>query len=314
MNEVYTLPNKAINISSPRDKVPLNIYQINAHKKWEMGCKGKNVITAVLDTGCAINHPDLKDRIIGGFNFSDDSLGNINIYEDFNGHGTHVSGIIAGSSNGFGIVGVAPQSKILVVKVLNKYGTGSIENLVDGVHYAIDWEGPNGEKVDIISLSLGLKTTDDLLHESIKRAVHLGIPVVAASGNDGDGKRKTSEYRFPGSYPEPIVVGAIDKNRKIAVFSNTNEYVDLYAPGLSVYSSYLNEQYKILSGTSMAAPHVSGALALLIQEIRMKCNKNPSGVEIEKLLLKNTTLTDGIKVLDLSLELSKNEMCLNNST
>lgn len=306
MSDVRLLPTTIVFLSSFKERIPPNLLQINVTTKWNQGYKGKGVITAILDTGCDISHPDLRDRIIGGYNFTDDFNGDIGIFEDLNGHGTHIAGTLAGSSNGYGLIGVAPESKILVVKVLDKYGTGSIQHLIDGLHYAIDWRGLNGEKVNIISLSLGIKTSTSQLHDAIKRAVNKGIIVVAASGNDGDGNIETDEFRYPGAYSEPIVVGAMDKQGDVADYSNTNKFVDIYAPGSGIYSTFSRGNYTVLSGTSMAVPHVSGAIAIFIQELKNKYNKEPSISEVEQMLTHHTTMRGpSMRVLDLSANLSK---------
>lgn len=123
-------------------------------EKWNQGYNGKNVIVAVLDTGCDTNRADLRERIIDGINLTNDVNSDPNNYEDLNGHGTHVIGTLAGSLNGEGIVGVAPEVKILVVKILDKQGTGSLQALIEGMAYAIDWKGPHNESISAISLSL----------------------------------------------------------------------------------------------------------------------------------------------------------------
>ena len=286
-NEVKLIP--IVQLEQSEENRSSSVMEIGAEYKWKKGYTGKRVVVAVIDTGCAINHPDIKRNIIGGYNFTEEYGGDITIFEDTNGHGTHVAGIIAGSKNGSGIVGVAPDAKLLILKALNQYGSGSINSVVEAIHYAIDWKGPMNEKVRVISLSLGTKTPDPNLHAAIKRAVAHNILVVAASGNDGDGDTKTNEYRYPGAFEEVIEVGSINKDNNISIFSNTNEFVDLYAPGEKIYSSYLNNSYATLTGTSMATPHVSGAIALLIEEYEKLLKKELNEMEIFQLLMEHTT-------------------------
>lgn len=293
-NEVRLLPfnySKILSSSKnipPEETIPPNILDIGSQYKWSHGYTGKGVVVAVLDTGCETSHPDLKDRIIAGYNFTEEHGGDISIIEDTNGHGTHVAGIIAGSKNGIGIVGVAPNAKLLILKVLDQSGRGSINSLVEAIHYAIDWRGSAGERVKVISLSLGSKIPDSNLYEAVKRAVGHNISVVAASGNDGDGNIETNEYRYPGAYKEVIEVGAINKLNEIAYFSNTNESVDLYAPGVSIYSSFLDNGFASLSGTSMVVPHVAGAIALLIEEYEDLLGRELNEMEVYQLLMEHT--------------------------
>lgn len=250
-----------------------NIIQINAQEKWGKGITGKEIIISVIDTGVDEGHPNLKNQIIGGFNFSEEHLGDISRYEDGNGHGTHIAGIIAGKSRVENdVVGIAPDAKILALKVLNNKGVGSVESLIDAINYSIDWCGPKQEKVNIINLSLGVKSDNPLLLEAIQNAVRAQIPVVAAAGNYGDGDNFTREFLYPGIYQEVIEVGAVNRWNKIAFFTNTNEEIDIYAPGVAIKSTYINNQITPLSGTSMAAPHVSGALALLMEQERNNGN------------------------------------------
>lgn len=135
-NEVKLIP--IVQLEQSEENRSSSVMEIGAEYKWKKGYTGKRVVVAVIDTGCAINHPDIKRNIIGGYNFTEEYGGDITIFEDTNGHGTHVAGIIAGSKNGSGIVGVAPDAKLLILKALNQYGSGSINSVVEAIHYAID--------------------------------------------------------------------------------------------------------------------------------------------------------------------------------
>lgn len=238
------------------NEVPKGVELIQAPIIWSE-TKGKGMTVAILDTGCDTDHPDIKDRIIGGKNFTDDDGGNQKVFEDYAGHGTHVAGTIAASKNGSGVTGVAPEASLLIVKVLNKDGQGQYDWITNGINFAIE------NKVDIISMSLGGPTDHPELYEAIKTAVGQNILVVCAAGNGGDGDGTTDEFAYPGSYNEVISVGAINFERRSSEFSNSNNEIDLVTPGEKILSTYLNGKYAKLSGTSMAAPHVSGALALI---------------------------------------------------
>lgn len=289
--EVKLIPNKLVSLNETEETIPVNIKKVGSEYKWNQGITGKGVVVAVIDTGCELSHPDLSEQIIGGYNFTKEYGGDISIFQDKNGHGSHTAGIIAASTSGYGkggIIGVAPSAKLLILKALNENGGGTIKDLIEAIHYAIDWRGPSQEKVRVISLSLGTKNPTKLLHEAVQRAVANDIPVVVAAGNDGDGNQFTNEYRYPGAFEEVIEIGAVDEKDEIAHFSNTNEYVDLYAPGVDIHSTYLNREFAVLSGTSMAAPHVAGAIALLIEEYEEKFGRNVSEKEIYDILMSHT--------------------------
>lgn len=254
--------------------LPKNIVQVGAIHKWNKNITGKGVIVSVIDTGVDDTHPNLSGQVIGGFNFTKDYQSDPAIYMDNNGHGTHVAGVISGKFHqDNGLIGVAPDSKILALKALNSKGIGSVETLIEAIYYSMNWRGPRQEKVNIINLSIGIKNNDPKLYSAILDTVKANIPVVTASGNYGDGNNFSYEFLYPGSYSEVIEVGAVNESAKIAPFTNTNEAIDIYAPGVAITSTYLNGQTISMSGTSMAAPHVSGAIALLIeQEIQLKHN------------------------------------------
>ncbi|WP_042477593.1 S8 family peptidase [Bacillus ndiopicus] len=291
----FTEKTSLYTINQSKEKVTENILKTGAAKLWCQGFTGKNVVIAVLDTGCETAHPDLRNRIIGGCNFTNEHGGNINIYEDLNGHGTHVAGIIAASNNNGGLIGMAPDAKLLILKVLNKEGIGSLDSFIKAINYAIDWRGPNNERVNIINLSLGTKNSNNEVYESIKRAIAFNISVVVSSGNDGDGDINTDEYSYPAYYEEVIAVGAINNANKIAKFSNSNDNIDLYAPGVDIESTHLEKEFISLSGTSMAAPHVTGALALLINRYELITGTKPTEMELYNFLIKHT---EQVKVTD----------------
>jgi major intracellular serine protease len=262
-------------------EVPEGIKMIGAPKIWEKS-KGKGITVAILDTGCDITHPDLSERIIGGRNFTDDDNRNPDLYTDYNGHGTHVAGTIAAVQNNNGVIGVAPEANLLILKVLNKNGSGQYDWIINGINYAVE------QKVAIISMSLGGSEDVPELHQAIQNAIANQILVVCAAGNEGDGQESSDEFSYPGSYNEVISVGAINLKRRSSEFSNSNNEVDLVAPGEEILSTYINGQYARLSGTSMATPHISGALALIKDVANKNFERNLTEPELYAQLIKRT--------------------------
>jgi subtilisin len=249
---------------------------INAPTAWNKGYTGKGVIVAVIDTGVDFNHEDLKNNIwintkeIAGNGIDDDGNGYIddvrgwnfdndnNNVLDNNGHGTHVSGTIAAENNGIGVVGIAYNSQIMSVKVLDANGSGSYANITKGIYYAVD----NGAKV--INLSLGGNSSNDSLKSAIEYASSKDVIVVMAAGNNGE---SIPSYPARYAYNSGIAVGAVDQNNNLADFSNrsgSQEIAYVTAPGVNVYSTVPNNQYANYSGTSMAAPHIVGVVALML--------------------------------------------------
>lgn len=231
-----------------------NIGIIAASRKWVRGYKGKGITVAVIDSG--VNpHPELDDRVTRKtcLLFSDPTSEN-GLDETGIGHGTHVAGIIAGKS-----CGVAPECSVLSIKVFSGMNECAYLDVADGIHAACD------AKAHIINLSLGFGSSPDgfmqPVHVAIQRAVSEGILVVAAAGNTGD-----SRNWYPAAYPEVVSVGAVDFDKRAALFTTRNGAVDLAAPGTNILSSGLNGKMVRMSGTSMAAPHVSGMAALIAGE------------------------------------------------
>lgn len=262
MQEMKLIPFTVQSVKEKPDERPYGINQIKAPEIWDQAERGKGVVIAILDTGIDTTHPDLKDRIIDGRNFTLE--GRFNDITDRNGHGTHVAGTIAGSENGEGVVGVAPEADLLICKVLDRHGSGSYRSITQAIRWATRWRGPNGERVRIINMSLGGPSPDEKQYDAILQACGEGILVCVASGNEGDSDESSMEFGWPAGYNECITVSASDEEKKLAPFSNNSKEVDVMAPGVDVLSTYPVGKYAVLSGTSMATPHVAGALALII--------------------------------------------------
>lgn len=286
--DVRLVPFEIKEVEQAANEIPPGVALIGAPSFWDKGYRGQNVVVAILDTGCQTDHPDLQGRIIDGINFTDDYNGNTLNYNDNNGHGTHVAGTIAANANGRGVMGVAPEAKLLICKVLSGDGGGYYDWIIEGIKHAINWRGPNGERVRIINMSLGGPDDVRELHDAVNEAVLNDILVVVAAGNEGDDSEDTFEIAYPSSYNEVIEVGAVELNKELAYFSNNNNQVDCCAPGMSIKSTYLGSRYAVLDGTSMATPHVSGALALIINYAERDFRREMSEAELYAQLIKRT--------------------------
>ncbi|BAY34080.1 peptidase S8/S53 [Nostoc carneum NIES-2107] len=249
---------------------------VKAPEAWAKGYTGQGVVVAVIDTGVDYNHIDLRNNIwtntreVAGNGIDDDGDGYIddihgwnfidstNEVMDRNGHGTHVSGTIAGENNGVGVTGVAYNAKIMPIKALNDAGAGSVSTIANGIYYAVN------QGADVINLSLGSNFPNSTLASAIEYASKKGVVVVMAAGNNG-----LPVISYPGSYADQwgLAVGAVDQNNNIADFSNRpgiSQLAYVTAPGVNIYSSVPGDQYAYYSGTSMATPHVAGVVALML--------------------------------------------------
>lgn len=263
-------------------KTPYGVAMIQAKSMWNESNKGQGVNIAIIDSGCDIEHESLKGNIVGVRNFTDEDRKNPNIVTDRIGHGTHVAGIIAANGNNNTIVGVAPNANLYILKAIDRTGSGTVSWIVNAINYAIE------KNVDIISMSLGTPVDDSKLEKAIKKAVNNNVIVVCAAGNEGDGNADVFEYSYPASYIDVISVGAVDKKGVPAEFSNSNLVVDLVAPGVDIVSTYPNNQFAIMSGTSMAAPHVTGSLALLKNWSKVEFQRDLTQEELYAQLIKCT--------------------------
>ncbi|MFF2811243.1 S8 family peptidase [Streptomyces sp. NPDC058000] len=227
---------------------------------------GDGVTAYVIDTGIHISHKDFGGRASYGFNAIDNS----NKAEDDNGHGTHVSGTIAGTA-----YGVAKKAKLVAVKVLDGQGSGTTEQVVAG----IDWVTKNHKGPSVANMSLG-GGVDEALDAAVKKAIDSGVTFGVAAGNESTDAGQSS----PARVKEAITVASSTKDDQQSDFSNYGSVVDLYAPGSDITSDWntSDDATKTISGTSMATPHVVGAAALYLAD-----HKDAKPADVEK------ALTDG---------------------
>lgn len=267
---------EVISLQSAKQKIGWGVTAFDLPKAWEI-TQGEGVKIAVLDSGCDLDHPDLKSNLLPGMNMINPKKS----AHDDNQHGTHVSGIIAAVNNDIGMVGVAPKSKIMPVKVLDKNGNGSLSNVSKGIRWAVD----NG--ADIITMSLGAPRPLQSVRKSIQYAYKKGVPCFVAAGNAG----KTKEVFFPAAYPETIAIGSIDSNFNRSDFSNTGKNLDFMAPGGKIFSTVPDNWYAYLSGTSMACPFAVGVAALLLSYSRSSSKVEIKSVNDYREILKKKTIS-----------------------
>jgi thermitase len=237
---------------TPNDPYWLNQWgpaKIRADFAWNTTTGSASIIVAVVDTGIDWSHPDLAPNYVPlGYDWVNNSPDPM----DDNGHGTHVSGIIAAAiSNSIGIAGLA-NVRIMAEKVLNQYGSGTSSDVAQGIIHAVD----SGAK--IINLSLGAPNPSEVLYEAVRYAFEHGVLVVAAAGNSA-----SSVKEYPAGYDEVVAVSATTMSDTLASFSNYGNWIDVAAPGVHIYSTIINDSYAYLSGTSMASPHAAGVAALI---------------------------------------------------
>lgn len=248
-----------------------NLPMIQTEAGWNISTGSDKNIIAVIDSGVDLNHPDLRHRLVDGYNVLDEN----SPPNDDNGHGTHVAGIIASeTNNGLGVAGITWFNKIMPIKAMNAEGYGSSFDIAKGIVWAVD-HGAN-----VINMSLGNYQYSDIMRDAVAYAFEKDVMIVAATGND-----HTDQTAFPAAYPEVFSVSAVNNIGNFAEFSNFGTYVDVVAPGVNIPSTYIGHQYAALSGTSMAAPHVS-ALAGLIR------STNPALTNDEVMAIIRNTTTD----------------------
>lgn len=252
------------NSSTVKQTVGWGLLKSKAPESWHLS-QGEGCNVMVIDTGRP-SHIDLEyprediiaeDKIIIHKNAPDTNLDKNFVesegIEDLNGHQTHCSGIICARNNNIGMVGIAPKAKLISVKALDRYGRGNVEAMVRSLEYALDI------RPDVISLSVGFTRPFGKIHELIKKLYQMKIPVVCAAGNGGE----KQGVLWPAVYPETIAVGAYAPRGSVPKFSAKGDSLDFSAPGVKIMSTWLDNKYAELSGTSMACPFIAGIVALI---------------------------------------------------
>ena len=279
---------------------------IDALKAWAKTQGSKDVVVAVLDSGVDYNHVDLRanmwTRPDSVPEYVDDELGTLDDVHGFdvdmklgdpmddNGHGTHCAGVIgAEADNGEGIAGINWHVQIMPLKFLGRGGFGTTKAAIEAINYAIDRK-KHGVNVRVISASWGSTQRSKALEDVIHAAGDAGILFVAAAGNNGTDNDKRPHYPSNYDLPNVISVAALDNTDNLTSFSNYGEKtVHIAAPGKDILSTWLGDQYREASGTSMATPQVSGVAALIVS-----LNPNISVAKLKERLLRSVDKIDSL--------------------
>lgn len=239
MDSIIKLPDFTVGLMTRMLVKPVNYGEQlhNVPAGWAES-RGAGVKVGVIDTGLP-EHRDLRDKVVAAKNFTSSPLEDRVV-----GHATHVAGIIAANGEGDGIIGIAPDAQLVIAKALTDDGSGSDPAIAQAIHWCIE------QGCQIINMSLGAPYTAERglrqTKAAVQRAFKLGVTLVCASGNESQ-----SHVGLPAAWEECIAVGAVDKNKQHASFSNTGKELDVAAAGVDVMSTYLKNTYASLSGTSM---------------------------------------------------------------
>jgi subtilisin family serine protease len=263
-----TPPANAATTSTPE----ANISLINALALWDLGFQGQGVVIASMDTGVDYTHPDLSAQWRGGTDSWFDPYGQHSVPTDLNGHGTWAMGLMVGGSNGGTAVGVAPQAKWIAVKMFNDSGTSTTSAIHQSYQWLLDPDGnpatPDAPDIVNNSWTFGSIGCDLTFEPDLQSLVAAGITPVFSAGNFGP---NGSTSASPANNPDAFSVGATDNSDAIASFSSRGSnactgatFPAVVAPGVNVKTTDLFSLYTNVSGTSFSAPHVAGALALLL--------------------------------------------------
>lgn len=263
--------------------------RVGADETWNKVNNSQTVVVAVIDTGLNIQHPDIANNVVTGYDYVEGSTDMV----DLSGHGTLVAGCVAAvADNGIGMAGIVGASNIKVAP----YRVGGLsdgdKNLDVGYICAALFDAAARPDVKVINMSFGGYMVSAALRTAVENAVSAGKVLVAAAGNEGSNANYSGELAVPASYNNVISVGATDNTNKIAYFSQHNSLVDLCAPGHKIYSTNHDGSYEEASGTSFASPITAAACAVL-----MAADHTMTSAQVET-LLKETALDFGAKGRD----------------
>lgn len=276
-------------VHSTSQTTPWGISRVKAPDIHESSVFGTGIKVAILDSGIAYNHEDLS--VISGISFVD---GTADYFDDY-GHGTHVAGIIAASNNSLGVLGVSPGVSLYGVKVLDSNGNGNYSDVIEGIEWSIT------NQMKIINLSFSGVNASQTLQMAVDKAYNSGILLVASAGNQGYDRKGNITY--PAAYDSVLSVGAVNELNARAEFSSVGRSLDLMAPGVNIEST-VPFGYGFDSGTSMAAPHVTGIAALLWQtkpeltNIQVRDSLLNSAINLGDPFYYGKGLVDGIRAIN----------------
>lgn len=265
---------KILNIKQvEKEVVDYGVKMLGVIYEWRE-TKGEGIKVGIIDTGIDTEHDDLKGRIRKTVNFTGGDAYDVT---DEVGHGTHVAGCIAAEQNGIGVVGAAPECDLYIAKAFDKNGVA----VYGAVEKSIRWMIDNG--VNIINMSFSSEAPNNAERALISECYRNNIFLVAAAGNSG-GTGNADTIGYPAKYKSVMAVTAVDMNKERSSFSSQGENAQISAAGTDILSTYKNNSYAVLSGTSMAAPLISGAAAILQGKALLRFNRLLSVDELSMIM------------------------------
>lgn len=238
---------EAVGAAEPHaQQTPWGVDRVQAPLAWSRS-RGAGAKVAILDTGVDPGHPDLRASIAGGFN----AIVSTASWADDHGHGTHVAGVVAALDNQEGVVGVAPSSQIYAVKVLGRRGRGYWSDIAKGIEWCVHNEIP------VLNMSISGRDGNETVRETVVAAHRAGVTIVVAAGNTRGGP-----VGYPAVYEEVLAISASTSEDRFAKFSARGPEIDFIAPGANILSTAMGGGTMAADGTSAAAPHVAGLVAL----------------------------------------------------